>query len=229
MKDAFDYILSLLALGGPVVSVIAAVSVVAFGVVIVKAVQFARLRIGVPNRARSAVALWLKGDRARAWQLLEQPRSAAEYAVSHAFRLTAAGNIDRSRIEEAIASRASIDLHRLNSGIRALDAIAQIAPLLGLFGTVLGMIEAFQSLQAAGSSVDPSALAGGIWVALLTTAAGLAVAMPASLSVTWLDGRLESERVAIESLTSEVLSNGLIDYGTETVDDGIQLKVGHAY
>ena len=75
-----------------------------------------------------------------------------------------------------------------------LDIIAQIAPLLGLFGTVLGMIAAFQALQDAGTQVDPSLLAGGIWVALTTTAAGLAVAMPTSLIHSWLEGRMDAER-----------------------------------
>lgn len=50
---------------------------------------------------------------------------------------------------------------RLESGFRLLDSVAQLAPLLGLFGTVLGMISAFQALQAAGAQVDPSVLAGG--------------------------------------------------------------------
>ena len=75
--------------------------------------------------------------------------------------------------------------------------------MLGLFGTVLGMIAAFQALQEAGASVDPSALAGGIWVALLTTAGGLAIAMPTSLALSWFESRTEADRlmasVAIEA------------------------------
>jgi biopolymer transport protein ExbB len=86
-------------------------------------------------------------------------------------------------------------MNRLEGGFRILDVIAQLAPLLGLFGTVLGMIDAFQTLQGAGAAVDPSLLAGGIWVALMTTAVGLAVAMPTSLLLTWLEARVEGERV----------------------------------
>ena len=66
---------------------------------------------------------------------------------------------------------------------------------MGLFGTVLGMIDAFRALQNAGTSVDPSLLAGGIWVALLTTAAGLAVAMPTSLILNWFEARMRRDRV----------------------------------
>jgi biopolymer transport protein ExbB len=94
-----------------------------------------------------------------------------------------------------MTAEAETRLARIEGGFRLLDSIAQIAPLLGLFGTVLGMIDAFRALQEAGQSVDPSALAGGIWVALLTTAAGLAIAMPTTLALTWLEGRAEGERL----------------------------------
>lgn len=90
--------------------------------------------------------------------------------------------------------------------MKALDTIAQLAPLMGLFGTVLGMIDAFQALQEAGSNVDPSILAGGIWVALLTTAVGLAVAMPITLILSYFETRIENERVNVEVLVGEVLN-----------------------
>jgi biopolymer transport protein ExbB len=69
--------------------------------------------------------------------------------------------------------------------------IGTLSPLLGLFGTVLGMIEAFRRLEAAGSRVDPSILSGGIWGALLTTAVGLAVAIPTIAALNWLERRVE--------------------------------------
>jgi biopolymer transport protein ExbB len=94
---------------------------------------------------------------------------------------------------------------RLESGFRFLDSVAQLAPLLGLFGTVLGMIEAFQSLQDAGAQVDPSLLAGGIWVALLTTAVGLVVAMPTALLLSWFEGRMDAERVTAECALATIL------------------------
>ena len=90
------------------------------------------------------------------------------------------------------------------AGLRILDIVAQTAPLLGLFGTVLGMIEAFQALQGAGSQVDPSVLAGGIWVALLTTAAGLAVAMPVSIGLAWLESQLDRDRAMAERILSAI-------------------------
>ncbi|WP_120496543.1 MotA/TolQ/ExbB proton channel family protein [Kiloniella sp. EL199] len=70
-------------------------------------------------------------------------------------------------------------LTNLESGLSIIALIAALSPLLGLLGTVIGMISAFQALESAGNNVDPSLLSGGIWEALLTTALGLVVAMPA--------------------------------------------------
>lgn len=80
---------------------------------------------------------------------------------------------------------------------------------MGLFGTVLGMIAAFRAMQDAGQSVDPSVLAGGIWVALMTTAAGLAVAMPLSAILSWLEGLMAHERRMAEALIEGALRPGL--------------------
>jgi biopolymer transport protein ExbB len=78
---------------------------------------------------------------------------------------------------------AKTHLNTASAGLRVLELISTIAPLLGLLGTVLGMIAAFQALQESGSRADPAILAGGIWEALLTTAAGMAVAIPASITL----------------------------------------------
>ncbi|MTI45531.1 MotA/TolQ/ExbB proton channel family protein [Roseibium hamelinense] len=187
------------------VTVIALLSVIALAIVFLKVFQFLRCRIGQPKRAEEAAQLWLSGHRSEAKKRIEPAVSAAERAVAQAIDFMGTGTFNKTVAEESIANRAAVDLHRFSKGVRALEAIAQVAPLIGLFGTVLGMIEAFQALQSAGSSVDPSALAGGIWVALMTTAAGLGVAMPVSLVVTWLESRLEAERIAVETLAGAVL------------------------
>ena len=80
----------------------------------------------------------------------------------------------REEILRLSDERLSFYKHKLDS----LQVIATIAPLLGLLGTVFGMIEAFQQMEQAGKNIDPSLLSGGIWEALLTTAAGLSVAIP---------------------------------------------------
>ncbi|MTI00176.1 MotA/TolQ/ExbB proton channel family protein [Roseibium sp. RKSG952] len=207
VSTVLDRVFELLDLGGPVVTVIAGLSVIALAVILMKVAEFLRCHVGQKHRAETAARYWMANRQTEARQMLVNPVSAAERAVSTAMELSVTSCLDKARAEERIASDAAADLHRFSRGVRALEAIAQVAPLIGLFGTVLGMIEAFQALQNAGSNVDPSALAGGIWVALMTTAAGLAVAMPVSLVVTWLEGRLESERVAVETLAASILLN----------------------
>lgn len=229
LQDLFAQIVSFLSLGGPVVSVIAGLSVVALALIFVKVSEFLRFRIGQPARARAAAENWAAGRKREALGLLQRPNSAAENAVALAMQLSNEPDTPKERADELIGNSATTDLHRFGRGVRALEAIAQVAPLIGLFGTVLGMIEAFQALQSAGSNVDPSALAGGIWVALMTTAAGLAVAMPVSLVVTWLEGRLESERVAIETLATQVLVGRGALFTTKTASAPVQLQPSHAY
>jgi biopolymer transport protein ExbB len=85
-------------------------------------------------------------------------------------------------------------LHELRAFLRPLEVIATLSPLLGLLGTVLGMIVAFQQMEAAGRQVDPTVLSGGIWQALLTTAVGLAVAIPVVAVHSWLERK--TDRVA---------------------------------
>jgi biopolymer transport protein ExbB len=91
------------------------------------------------------------------------------------------------------------------AGLRGLELASTIAPLLGLLGTVTGMIAAFQALQEAGSRADPALLAGGIWEALLTTAAGMAVAIPAQVALTWFDGVIDRQRHEMEDAATRIL------------------------
>ena len=100
-------------------------------------------------------------------------------------------------------------LERLRSHLRALEIIGTLSPLLGLLGTVLGMIEAFRQLEMAGSQVDPAILSGGIWQALLTTAVGLTVAIPVVLAHSWLERRVERCGHQMEDAVTRVFTRGL--------------------
>ncbi|OCW56959.1 MotA/TolQ/ExbB proton channel family protein [Hoeflea olei] len=197
---------SLLDLGGPVVAILMVGSVLSLAVIMVKVFQFTRGGVGSRGRSEQAVRLFAEGRAREAYELAARGRNPAAEAVAQAISLVSARRLDKPAIEEQVARLATERLHDLQSGLRFLDAVAQLAPLLGLFGTVLGMIDAFKELQSAGNAVDPSVLAGGIWVALLTTAAGLAVAMPVSMILTWFETRIEHERIAIQTLTTDILS-----------------------
>ena len=195
----FDPITTIAHIGGPVVVILMAVSVLTLAVILYKIWQFAAAGVGRHKALSEAIAAWDAGDRSAARAALDRSTSYLAPVVDMALS-------GRSAASDRLLSEAELRFGKLERGLRFLDSIAQLAPLLGLFGTVLGMINAFQSLQSAGSSVDPSLLAGGIWVALLTTAVGLVVAMPTALILSWFEGRMETERVFAEKAIQTMLA-----------------------
>jgi len=199
----FAALREIVGLGGPVVAILIVMSVLTLAVTLYKLWQFAASGVGRHKVLSEALAAWDRGNRAAARERLSQSRSYLAPLVSAAMDAPT-----QPGLEGRLDAEAGLALSGLERGFRLLDTIAQLAPLLGLFGTVLGMIEAFQSLQAGGSSVDPSLLAGGIWVALLTTAVGLAVAMPTSMILTWLESRTAVERVFADKALRTVLTPG---------------------
>ncbi|MEM9969748.1 MAG: MotA/TolQ/ExbB proton channel family protein [Pseudomonadota bacterium] len=190
-----------LELGGPVVALLLVISVVALGVILWKLWQFVARGVGRRAGLEEALQLW---DAGRRDATMARTRASKSHLRTVMIEAMEAGDAS-DRFAERAEARAEENLSNLEGGFRLLDSIAQVSPLLGLFGTVLGMIQAFQQLQGAGASVDPSILAGGIWVALLTTAVGLAVAMPVSLILTWLESRVARERVFIDKALQMLL------------------------
>ena len=116
-------------------------------------------------------------------------------------KILAAGLANRSRerniMKESIEDTGRHVVHELERFLNALGTIASISPLMGLLGTVLGMIRTFNSLNQGGAG-NPAALAGGIAEALITTAAGLTVAIPALLAYKYLRGRVADLVVGME-------------------------------
>ena len=88
----------------------------------------------------------------------------------------------------------------------SLEIIAQVSPLIGLLGTVIGMIDSFNELELGGSLVDPSILAGGIWTALLTTAMGLIVAIPALISHYFFDKKLTNSTQSFSVFLTKLMN-----------------------
>src|SRR5688572_10102328 len=104
---------------------------------------------------------------------------------------------DRAIIKESIEDMGRHVVHELDRFIGTLGMIASLSPLMGLLGTVMGMIRTFNAITTAGIG-DPTALAGGIAEALITTAAGLAVAIPATIAYRVLRGKVERLVVRME-------------------------------
>jgi len=111
----------------------------------------------------------------------------------------------REEIKETIEDAALQEIPRLEKNLNVLAGVAHVAPLLGLLGTVLGMINCFQKIESLGGRVNAGDLAGGIWVALITTAAGLCVAIPAYVSHNYLVSRVNSLVHDMERSATEVV------------------------
>ena len=188
-----DHLVGFLQVGGPVVWILLGFSVIALTIALLKLWQFARLRPESHGDLDTSLELWRAGQTARALETLKTRRPASELVA-----LAMSGLNDEQRnvelLKDELERVATLRLNQLRSFLRPLDVIATLSPLLGLLGTVLGMIVAFQQMEAAGSQVDPSVLSGGIWQALLTTAVGLAVAIPVVTVHNWLERK--TERVA---------------------------------
>jgi biopolymer transport protein ExbB len=192
--------------GGPIVVVLAIMSVLGFAIVLLKLWQFAALRVGGRRFIEQAVGHARQGDLTGALAALECRRSPIAQVMATTLRGRMHGRLPEPLLREEATRLAVAHLENLRSYLRGLEVIGALAPLLGLLGTVLGMIEAFQQMEAAGSQVDPGILSGGIWEALLTTAAGLIVAIPAVMALNWLERVVERFRHRMEDALTQVFT-----------------------
>lgn len=191
--------------GGTVLWIIAGLSVITLALILWKLFRLAASGVfGANAPVIEAIAAWQSGNEAvevkGASLRARLSRAAMEARLDPALSDTAA------REETQVTARQL--LAEARTGLRALDLIVTIAPLLGLLGTVLGMIAAFQALQEAGVRADPATLAGGIWEALLTTAAGMAVAIPASMALTWFDSIVDRVQAQMEGDATRIFAKG---------------------
>ena len=115
----------------------------------------------------------------------------------------------RAHMKEALEEVGQIEVAYLGRYIELLGTIATIAPLMGLLGTVIGMIDVFRAVVtevgAQGGMVNPASLANGIWAALITTAAGLSAAIPAFLGYKYLIGYIDRLAVELEEIGLSLL------------------------
>ena len=108
---------------------------------------------------------------------------------------------DRETLETVLVHAIEEEVRELSRYLQALATIANIAPLLGLLGTVIGMIKAFMVIQEMGGKVNAAVLAGGIWEAMLTTALGLVVALPTMVAHSYLIGQVDRYEARLQAGT----------------------------
>jgi biopolymer transport protein ExbB len=196
--------------GGPILAILMLVSLLAATLIGLKLLQFARLRVGTRDFVDGSLGHWKAQRSDEALVLLDTTPNPIAPVMATAMRgLGRPGAEATEQVREEVLREAAAQQQRLNTYTRGLDVIATLAPLLGLLGTVLGMIDAFRELEAAGGRADPGLLAGGIWEALLTTAAGLAIAIPAAAAVHWIDGVVGKVRHDTEDAVTRLFTDSI--------------------
>ena len=192
MTDIYHF---LFVKGGLVMYPILLGSVLALGVFLERLWSLRRERV-IPSSFRARVRALLRAGKLSEAEVLCQENSSSLAAIIDA-ALKEAGK-PRREIKEAVTDVGRREVTHLERFVDLLGTIAAVEPLMGLLGTVTGLIRAFQKVEALKDTVNPSALAGGIWEALITTAAGLIVAIPAYIGYRYLQSRVSQLVVDME-------------------------------
>ena len=192
--------------GGPMMYLIILSSILAFGVVIERIYNLNRARIDANKFMDEILSVLKRNKIIEAIEMCNKTPGPIEHIVK-------AGILkhDRSRpeIKESVEEAAQLEIPRLEKHIPILATIAHITPLLGLLGTVTGMVKAFQVIQQKAQMmvpVNPGDLAGGIWEALLATLAGLAVAIPTYVAYNYLVSQVDSLVYDMEKSATDLVN-----------------------
>lgn len=148
-------------------------------------------------------ALVSEGRLAEAIEIAEASKTPAGRILSEGLRRHSEGT---ERVAKAIENAGMIEMAKLESGLVVLATVSTIAPLLGFLGTVIGMIEAFQAIELAGE-VEATIVAGGIKVALITTAAGLVIAIPVSIGHNYFVAKIDSLVIDMEEAAQRTIDH----------------------
>ena len=141
------------------------------------------------------------GDMDRAAQICREDESILGRIVEAALLHR---TLPRPALKELMEETGEVEVGNLNAGVNVLSTVAAISPLLGLLGTVTGMIQVFRDVA---DTVNPdiSILAGGIWQALITTGAGLSIAIPFYIAYRYIENRIEAYGRELEEVSLQVL------------------------
>ncbi len=192
--------------GGPIMYLIALTSVIGLAVVIERLYHLYRARIDTKKFMEEISGALRRNRVIEAIEMCDQtPGPIASILKAGILKH------DRSKqeIKEAIEEAGLHEIPRLEKNLAILATVSNIAPLLGLLGTVTGMVKAFQVVQQKAGSLNPVApgdLAGGIWEALLTTVFGLIVAIPAIVAYNYLVTKVDSFVLEMERSATELLN-----------------------
>mgnify|MGYP001258413756 FL=1 len=202
--------LHLIEKGGPVMFILLGFSIFAFAIIFIKLIQFFAAALSSTNKIEKILSK-LNGRNAKKLLVeIQEIKNPLARIIEVVILTKSDRRFDKESREAEISRIISIEIRNLENYLGGLEVVASISPLLGLFGTVLGMIKAFLNLEKAGSQIDPALLAGGIWEALLTTAFGLAIAIPALAAYHLFENKISNTRDKINDAV--VRTNTLLNF-----------------
>ena len=189
--------------GGPVMYPIILCSILAFTIVIERLYHLCRAKIDTRKFMDEIANILRRNKIMDAVELCDKTPGPIPYILKAGIMKH---DRPRAEIKEAIEDAGLYEVPRLEKNVTVLATIAHIAPLLGLLGTVTGMVRCFQTIQQKSTAfhpVSPGDLAGGIWEALITTVAGLSVGIPTLVAYNYFVNRisnfvLDMEKAAID-------------------------------
>lgn len=193
----------LLSNGGPMLWVILITSAVALVVFVERVLHYHRARINSTEFLNGVRNVLKRGNVVEALSICDATPGPVARLVK-----TAILNRDhgRERVRESLDDAGLAEVPRLEEKLNLLATIAQIAPLLGLLGTVLGFVSMFKEITVAGLHANVAQLSGGIWQALICTAAGLAVAIPSYAGYNYLVSRVNDIVLDMEKAATEIIN-----------------------
>ena len=198
-------LLSLFTDGGWMMYPLMLCSLIAVGVIIAKAWTLWVAHKGTSKVLAGVEELARAGDIDGAVALAAETPGPAAAILLAGLRRIQTTRVARGELEKAVTTTGAIELGFLERGLVILATIANVAPLMGFLGTVAGMILAFGAIEASGD-VNPSLVAGGIKVALLTTAAGLTIAIPVNIGYNFFVSRIDQLIVDMEHGSQNIIN-----------------------
>ncbi len=184
--------------GGILVGPILFCSVLGLAIFLERLIRFARLKIARDGFLQEVVGHTKGGRDHQAYELAATNNTPLGRILVQAMEVKGQG---RETIDTVINHATDEEIRGLSRYLPALATIGNVAPLLGLLGTVLGMIKAFMVIQEMGGKVNAAVLAGGIWEAMLTTALGLAVALPTMVAHSYLVSKVDKYEAQLQDGT----------------------------
>jgi len=177
-------------------------SVISVTIILERFYHFYQVRTKIPNIFSQVKSLLKDGKADEAIRLCESTSGPIAHILAIGIHIRKRSMEEKEKIIIRAGSRL---VRQLDRNLRGLAIIGNITPLLGLLGTVTGMIRAFMKIQELGGRVDTSVLAGGIWEALITTAAGLSVAIPTLVAYHYFEGRVDNIASQMKDVAGELL------------------------